>query len=173
MISEKRRLLATTALELDTSLAADVGLGAGTGGTGGLSEVGGGLARVDGTLQEDGVSSGGADLGELIEGVDLTASSEDAGASLLGEAEGSNLELGDIEKTVVIDDGGDSDGDGVLVLSLGVFGNSGQRHGGSVDLALEETLKDDLVEGSSSPAGEERVELCLFVLWSVSFQSEG
>ena len=158
-ISKARRLLASGP-ELLVFVAATVGLGGRAGHAGSLAKVGASLARVDGTLEEDGVGAGGTHLGELIKGVDLSAGLEDAGAGLLGEAKGADLELGDIKETDVVGDGGNGNDDGVLLSLLTVSHNSGERHGGSVGLALEKTLQNDLVEGGSGPAGQEGVKLC-------------
>lgn len=124
----------------------------------GSAEVLGGLPGGLATPQEDGVGSGGGTEGELIEGQDLTAGLEDAGAGALGEPQSAHGQLGELEETGIIGDGADDNGDLVL-LALGEAGELDEGQGGLVGPAHAEPLQHDAVEVSASPAGEEPVEL--------------
>lgn len=119
-----------------------------------------GLTSILLAAEEHAAGAGGAALGELVESQALTASLDDAGTGSLGEAQGSDLHGGDLEEALVIGDGADDDGNGVLLGGNGkVLGHGAQGHGRAVNLAHTETLEDDLVEAGASTAGQEAVEL--------------
>ena len=106
-----------------------------------------GFTGVLGTTEEEGVGTSGLLESELIESDGLASSSEDARASRGSEAEGSDIQLGNLEETVVIGDGADNDDGLLLIAVLDVGGDAGERHGGTVDAAHEQAAQDDLVKG--------------------------
>ena len=106
-----------------------------------------GLAGVLGTAEEEGVGASGLLKRQLVEGKRLAAGSEDARAGRGGEAQGSDVQLGDLEETVVVRDGADNDDRLLLVAVLDVGGDAGERHGRAVDAAHEQPAQDDLIEG--------------------------
>lgn len=104
------------------------------------------LSRVLGTSEEEGVASSRSSKGQLIEGQDLSTSSDDARTGGSSNAEGRNAKLGDSQETVVISDGADNH-DGLVVRLLGGVGDdSGDRNRGSVDAGHKQAAEDDLVE---------------------------
>jgi hypothetical protein len=115
------------------------------------AEVLDGLTGVLGATEEEGVGTGRGAHGQLIDGQGLTTSGDNAGAGSVGVAEGSDRELGELKKTVVVSDGADQD-DGLALVSLagvlvGSGGNDlGERHGRAVDLAHVQTAEDSGVE---------------------------
>lgn len=116
------------------------------------AEVLNSLTGVLGSAEEEGVASGRGTESELIQGEDLAAGGQDAGAGSGGEAEGRDAELGDGQEAVVVGDGADDD-DGLVVGLLGDVGDDpGERHWGPVDAGHEQAAEDDLVEGRLSAA---------------------
>lgn len=139
---------ATSALEL-AALGLDVGLLVGVGTE---AEVLDGLTGVLGSTEEQSVGTGGETGGNLVDGESLTASLLNAGAGRGGEAHGSDGELRELEKAVVIGDGADNDNGLALVgLRVGLVGGGGddlgERDGRAVDLGHHKTAEDNLVEG--------------------------
>lgn len=162
---------ATSALEL-AALGLDVGLLVGVGTE---AEVLDGLTGVLGSTEEDGVGTSGETGGNLVDGKDLTTSLLDAGAGRGGEAQGSDGELGELKKAVVVGDGADNDdGLALVVLRVGLVGGGsddlGERDGRAVDLGHHKTAEDNLVEGrigtacvAVSPPIPTRVRALLFM----------
>lgn len=145
-------------LEL-TALGTDIRLNVALGATSN-TKVLNGLTGVLLSTEEDTVGTSGAALGELVKSQALTTSLDNTGTGSLGETEGSNLHLGNLNETLIISDGTDDDGDAVLLGGDGqVLGHGAQGHGGTVDLAHTQALEDDLVEAGSGTAGQEAVEL--------------
>jgi hypothetical protein len=116
------------------------------------AEVLNGLTGVLWTSEEQGVAACWGAEGELIEGENLTTGGQDAGTGGGGEAEGSDAQLWDSQKTVVIGDGTDNDNSLVVGLLRDVRDNSGKGDWWSVDLGHEQTTQNNLVEGRISPA---------------------
>lgn len=111
------------------------------------TEVLNSLTRVLWSSEEEGVASGWCSQGQLIQSKDLSTSGQDTSASSGGEAESSNAELWDGQKTVVIGNSS-NDNDGLVVgLLRRVSNDSGERHRWPVDLRHEQAAEDDLVEG--------------------------
>lgn len=135
------------------------------------AEVLDGLAGVLLAADEHGVGASGRTGGELVEGEALTASSLNAGTSGVGEAEGSNRELGQLKNTVVVGDGADNNNGlgglgsrgGNTTLRLGQVDDARDRHRGLVDLGHIQAAEDGLVEAAVRAAGKEAVELCVAV----------
>lgn len=100
---------------------------------GSKTEVLDGLTSVLWSSQEKGVASGWCSEGQLIQGQDLTSSSDNARSSSRGEAESSNAEFGDGQKTVVVSDGADNDDGLVVRLVVRVGHDPGERNWRSVD----------------------------------------
>lgn len=124
------------------------------------AEVADGLAVGAGATEQKGVLAGGGAAGELVKSEDLTASLEDAGTGTLGEAEGSDGDLGGLEETVVVGDGANNDNGLALgTLLLKSTGDSRKRHGRAVDLGQEQGLENDLVEARFGAASKEAVQL--------------
>lgn len=121
------------------------------------SEVLDGLSGVLWSSKEKGVASSWGSQGQLIQGQNLSSSSNDAGTSGGSEAEGSNTELGDSQQAVVVSDSS-NDNNGLVV---GLFGNvghdSGKGHWRAVDLGHKEPAKDNLVEGRLGSAWDTMV----------------
>jgi hypothetical protein len=125
---------------------------------------------VPGASQQQHALAGGGELGELVEGVGVASSSDDALAGSSGELEGGDVEsLGHVEQSDVVGDGADDGHDSGVVLGLALgdgsailtemSGNSRDGNGVSVQSRLVEALVDHLVELGLGPAGEEGVEL--------------
>jgi hypothetical protein len=161
----------TSTLELAT-LGADERLGVASGDTGG-TEVLDGLTGVLRTTEQDGVLTSRSTESKLVKGQNFTTSVDDTGTSGLGDTEGGNGHLGDIEETDVVGDGTNNNGDLVLV-SLQVASNAGDGHGRAVGTGLEETLQDDLVELRVGTTSQESVKLLMskMTISQLSFQHE-
>lgn len=112
---------------------------------GAVTEVLDGLTRVLGATEEQGVATSGGLERELVQGHGLAAGGLDAGAGSAGEAEGRDVDGGDLEEAVVVGDGADDD-NGALLLLLDVLRDTRERHGGPVDARHKEAAEDDLVE---------------------------
>lgn len=123
------------------------------------TEVLGDLTSVATALKEDGVLASGALKSELIEGNSTATSLDDAVSRGLSESEGSNVELGDREKAIIVDNGADNNGNNSLLV-LGDHGaDLGDGEGGAVDTGHAEALENNLVEVGLSAASKEAVEL--------------
>jgi len=147
-----------SALEL-AALGADVGARAGVGLAGRLAEVTVRLAGRAASLHEDGVLSLGGLEGQLVEGHDLTAGLEDAFAGARRHVHRAQRKLRDFVQTKIVRHRADDDrGLTVTAWLLHHAGDSGDRHGRSVDAAHVQTLQDDLVELGFGPTGQEPVE---------------
>lgn len=159
---KRERTMALTAalstLEL-TALGADIRLDVALGASRN-AKVLNSLAGVLLSAEEEAVGAGGAALGQLVKSQALTASLDNASTGSLGEAKGSDLHLGGLDKALVISDGADNDGDALLLGGHSqVLAQGAQGHGGTVDLAHTQALQDNLVEAGSGTAGQEAVEL--------------
>ena len=126
------------------------------GNAGAVAEVSNGLTGVLGATEKDGVGALGGAEGKLIKGDALTAGLHDSGASSLGESEGSNGELGDLQKTRIVSDGTDNDG-GLALLSLHVSRQTRDGDRGVVDLGHSQSLDNGQSELGLSTSGEETV----------------
>lgn len=109
------------------------------------AEVLDGLTGVLGTTEQQGVATSGGTESKLIEGQSLTAGSENASTGGGSESESSDAQLGDLEKAVVVGDGGNNNDDLALLVS-GLTRKAGDGDRGSVDAGHEQTAEDDLVE---------------------------
>lgn len=145
---------ATGALEL-AALAGDVGLLVLVGAE---AEVLDGLARVLGAAEEERVGARGLLESELVEGQGLAAGSLDARAGSGGEAQGGDVDLGDVEEAVVIGDGADNNDRLLLVAVLEVGGNAREGDGGAVDAAHKQAAEHDLVESRVGTAWVQRCQ---------------
>jgi len=112
---------------------------------GAVAEVLEGLTGVLGATEKEGVGTSGGLEGELVEGEGLAAGSDDSGTGGGGEAEGRDVDLGNLGETVVVGHGTDND-DGALLIILDVGGDAGDGNGGSVDAGHEESAENNLVE---------------------------
>ena len=110
------------------------------------AEVLDGLPGVPLAPEQDGVGTSGRTERELVEGDSLTTGLEDALLGGLGEAEGSDGQLGDLEETDVVGDGANNnDGLGVTVGSVGgLLEDAGEGNGRAVDLGEEKAVEDGL-----------------------------
>ncbi|KAL2274501.1 hypothetical protein FJTKL_03170 [Diaporthe vaccinii] len=115
--------------------------------TWGFSEVLDGLTVVLGATQEQGVGTGGLLKGKLVEGQGAAASGQNARAGGGGEPQGGDLDLGDLEQTVVVGDGADNNDRLLVVAVLQVGLDAGQGNGRAVDAGHKEAAQDNLVEG--------------------------
>ena len=111
-----------------------------------------GLTGVPLASQEDGVRASGCTESQLVEGDSLATSLQDPVLGRLCELEGGDGELGKLNKTDVIGDGGDGDDDLILAVggSAGLGDNFREGNGGTVDLGLEKSLQDNLEDGMST-----------------------
>jgi hypothetical protein len=105
------------------------------------------LTGVLWTSEEEGVASGWGTESKLVKGENLTTGSENASASSGGEAKGSNAELWDGQKTIVVGDGTNDDHGLVVGLLRDVGDNSGDGDRWAVDARHEQAAENDLVEG--------------------------
>ena len=112
------------------------------------AEVLDGLTSVPLATEQDGVGTSGRTERELVQGDGLTASLQDALLGGLGEAEGSNRELGDLKQTDIVGDGSNNnDGLGIALRGAGgLLEDAGERDRGAVDLGEEKTVEDRLDE---------------------------
>ncbi|GET93547.1 60S ribosomal protein L18, putative [Leishmania tarentolae] len=118
------------------------------------------------TTQQVRVLASRSNHGELVEGQALTAGSDDALASALGEAQGADAHRGDAGHAHIIQNVTHHDGDrGFLALrgedSLALHhdGDAAQRNRGAVAAALDQALVHDLVEARARALREELVQL--------------
>lgn len=105
------------------------------------------LTVVLGATQEQGVGTGGLLQGELVEGQGAAAGGQDARAGSGGEAQGSDLDLGDLEQAVVVGDGADNNDRLLVVAVLQVGLDTGQGDRRAVDAGGKQAAQDNLVEG--------------------------
>ena len=137
----------------------DVGLGVGALNAGGGAEVLEGLT-LSGASEEYGILAERSDFRELVESENFTASLNDSAAGLFGDAEGADSELGNGEHSLVIEDVANNDQDLLLLLgSVGVLGQLGERNRITCGAALVQALVDDLVELGLGSSAQEFVEL--------------
>lgn len=115
------------------------------------AEVLDGLTSVLGAAQQQSVGTSGLLEGQLVEGLGGATSGQDAGAGGGGEAQGSDVHLGDLEQAVVVGDGTDDD-DGALVILGEVGVDARQGDGRAVHAGHEQTAQDDLVEAGVGAA---------------------
>lgn len=119
---------------------------------GAKAEMPDGLTGVLGSTQEERVGTSGLLQRKLVESEGLASGSENARACRGGEAEGRDVQLGNLEETVVVGDGADDDDGLLLIAVLDVGGNAREGHGRTVDAAHEQPAEDDLVEGGVGTA---------------------
>ena len=110
------------------------------------AEVLDGLTSVPLAAEQDGVRTSGGAKRKLVEGQDLTAGLQDALLGGLGETEGSDGELGHLQKADIIGHSADSDDDlGVTVGRIrSLLDNPGEGNGRAVDLGEEQAVEDRL-----------------------------
>lgn len=120
------------------------------------AEVADGLAGVLGATEQQGVGTSGLLEGQLVEGLDGAAGSEDASTGGGGETQSGDVHLGDLEQTDIIGDGADNDDGLLLVAVLEVGLDAREGDGRAVDAGHKETAQDNLVEGSVGTACEMR-----------------
>jgi len=94
----------------------------------------------------------------LIESDAFTTSLHNAGTSILSESQSTNAEFGELQKSGIICDGADNNGDFAFPLSLSEAHEFGQRQRRSVHPAHAQPLQHNTVEGRSGPASQESVE---------------
>lgn len=123
------------------------------------AEVLDGLTVVLGATQEQGVGTGGLLKSKLVEGQGAAASGQNARAGGGGEPKGGDLDLGDLEQTVVVGDGADNNDRLLLVAILQVGLDAGQGNGRAVDAGHKEAAQDNLVEGRVGTTSQEAVQL--------------
>ena len=109
------------------------------------------LSGVLWSSEENGVASSWGSESQLIQGQGPTTGGKNAGTGGSSEAESSNADLWDGQKTVVISDGSDDD-NGSLLLLVGLGCDSGDGNGRSVDTGHKKSAENDLVEGGFSAA---------------------
>ena len=114
------------------------------------AEVLDGLPGVPLAPEQDGVGTSGRTERELVEGDGLTAGLQDALLGRLGEAEGGNRQLGDLQQADVIGDSSDNNNSLRLAVGgvRGLLEDTGERDGRAVDLREEETVEDGLLKDS-------------------------
>lgn len=98
-----------------------------------------------GSSQQEGVGTSGSLHNEFINGLALATSFGDAGTGTLGEAEGSNVDLGAVQNTFVIGDGANNN-DGSVSFGAKVLDDLGDGDRGSVGAGGDESAEDGLGE---------------------------
>ena len=89
-----------------------------------------------------------------------TSGFQDSLAGLLGDTEGTEGHLGNLEDSDVVGDGANNHSDFLSVAGLlHVPDQPGDGERGAVDLAHKESLEDDPVELGLGPPGQEPVQL--------------
>lgn len=127
------------------------------------TEVLDGLTGVLWSTEEKSVASGWSTESKLVEGQALTTGGNNASTGSGGEAEGSNAELWDGQKTVVVGDGTDDDHGLVVGLLRDVGCNAGEGDRWAVDARHKEAAENNLVEGRlSATCGHVRIALPIF-----------
>jgi hypothetical protein len=129
------------------------------------AEVLHGLTGVLRAAEEKGVGTGRSTESKLIQSQGLTTGLLNASASGSGETEGSNRQLGDVQKAVVIGDGTDND-DGLALVGLADVGDgAGERNRGAVNSGHEQATKNGLVEvGLGAACYASNISLEFFLL---------
>jgi len=155
---EATTLSASTSLLELASLGAYEGLGVASGRSGN-TKVFHSLASVPGATEENAVGSLGLNQSELIKGEALTASSYNASASSLGEAECADAHLGEFMDTYVIGDGSYENSDLAFATGFHELSKAADGQRGPVGLAHKQTLENNLVKLSAGTASEEGVQL--------------
>lgn len=123
-----------------------------------------GLTGVLGSTEEDDVRSSRGTECELVESDALTAGLLNTGTGRCGESESSDAQLGNLEETVVVGDGGHDSTD-LALISLGGVGVGGgsndlrEGNGRAVDAAHSQTANHGLVEFAVGTTGKECVKL--------------
>ena len=112
-----------------------------------------GLTSVLGPTEEQRVAASGGLERELVEGQSLATGGLDASTGGGSEAEGRDVDLGDLEEAVVVGDGADDD-NGALLVILNVARNAREGDGGAVDTGHKQAAEDDLVEARVGAACE-------------------
>eukprot|EP00274_Cyanoptyche_gloeocystis_P006721 CAMPEP_0196666738 /NCGR_PEP_ID=MMETSP1086-20130531/64682_1 /TAXON_ID=77921 /ORGANISM="Cyanoptyche gloeocystis , Strain SAG4.97" /LENGTH=399 /DNA_ID=CAMNT_0042003975 /DNA_START=425 /DNA_END=1625 /DNA_ORIENTATION=+ len=146
---------ATSTLELP-SLGADVRLGVASGDTS-SAEVLFGFA-VFRAAEENSVPTLRCPQRQLIECDTFASSFNDARAGGIGEAKSAHTDFWDLQKTDIIRDSADYDGN-FAFLVLHVPRQPGQRDWGAVLLAHVQPFQDDFVEIAVNTSGQEPVQL--------------
>ena len=111
-----------------------------------------GLSDVSLSSEEDSVGSGWGSEGKLVKSQSLSTGSSDSLSGRGGEFKGSDRELWDLGKSLVVKNGSDDNNSlGVVwVGSSGLLDNSGKGDWGSVDLQSEHnTSKQAMVSPCS------------------------
>lgn len=88
----------------------------------------------------------------MIEGQDLTTSLENALLGGCGESEGSYQKFGKLDEANIVCDSSDNNNDFAVTFGsgLGLFYNSGEGDGGTVNLGEEKAVEDDLKKSALS-----------------------
>lgn len=118
------------------------------------------LAGVPLAAKQDGVRTSRRAESELVEGQGLATSLQDALLSRLGEPEGGNGELRDLQKTNIVRNGADGNDDlGVTVgRILGLLDDAGEGKGRAVRLGEEETVEERLHETNGKFRTEHHIQ---------------
>lgn len=123
------------------------------------SEVSQGLSGSWGS-EQPGVGAGWGNLGQLVEGVALSSGALDSVSGRVRELEGADLQLWNGEESLVVEDVSDDAEDlGLLVVGVGELGQSGDGDWVSGDVALVESLVNNLVEVAIGSSAQESVQL--------------
>ena len=95
---------------------------------------------------------------EFVKSHALAAGLGDSGAGSLGEAEGSNSHLGQVEDALVVSDGADGDGNAVSLVAE-VLDDLGERKRGAHSSGGHQSSQDGLGEHGVGSAGQESEQL--------------
>lgn len=142
---ETSGLSSTSGLLELSALRSDSGSSGRTGDTWGLAEVSLSSAGLGGSSEENGVGALGRSQSELVQSDALTSSLDDARSSSLGELQGADSHLGDLEQAGVVRNSSDDNG-GLAGVGLHVLDQLGQRQRGLVSSRGDQSLHDGLVE---------------------------
>ena len=106
--------------------------------------------------QQQSVLAGRVLQGKLVEGHDPSAGLGDSGSGRVSNSEGAHIDLGKVEKPVVVSHGTHNHGHLVGALEQGC--ESGDGHRSLLNIAMQQSLVDGLAEIRVRSSGQELVE---------------
>ena len=123
------------------------------------SPVSHGLSSSD-SSKKPGAGAGWGDLGELVESEALSTGLLDSGSGGVGELEGANSQLRDLNDSLVVQHWADDTEDlGLFLLGVSELDQLGEGDWVPGNSGLVQSLVHDLVESGVSSSGQEGVQL--------------
>mmetsp|Transcript_25461 Transcript_25461/g.42920 ORF Transcript_25461/g.42920 Transcript_25461/m.42920 type:complete len:223 (-) Transcript_25461:9-677(-) len=123
-----------------------------------VAEMAHSLTGVLGTAEKNGVGTLGGAKGQLVKGDALTTSLDNAGSGISSEAKSADGQLGDLDHAGVVGDSTNNHSNLVL-LSLHVSRQAGQRDGSLVQARRAKSLGNDTSKLRFGSSGQEGVKL--------------